>query len=109
MDLVDFYTTLNNLHHTNQALWNGEHGGFPQIVSSKKEENILSFIREKNGDKVLVVMNLSPEAKSYKIKNKKIKGIYTNLFSNEEVSVKSKLSGNLAPWSYQVLHITTNK
>ena len=109
MDLVDFYTTLNNLHHTNQALWNGEHGGFPQIVSSKKEENVLSYIREKNGDKVLVVMNLSPEAKPYKMKNKKIKGIYTDLFSNEEVSVKSKLSGNLAPWSYRVLHITTNK
>jgi glycosidase len=108
MDLVDFYTTLNDLHHRNQALWNGEYGGFPNIISSKNEQNVLAFVREKNGDKVLVIINLSSEERTFKIKNKSIKGNYSELFTKESLNLKTKLSGSIAPWSYKVYHITAN-
>jgi glycosidase len=108
MDLVDFYTTLNDLHHRNQALWNGEYGGFPNIISPKNEQNVLAFVREKNGDKVLVIINLSSEERTFKIKNKSIKGNYSELFTKESLNLKTKLSGSIAPWSYKVYHITAN-
>lgn len=108
MDLVDFYTTLNDLHHRNQALWNGEYGGFPNIISPKIEQNVLAFVREKNGDKVLVIINLSSEERTFKIKNKSIKGNYSELFTKESLNLKTKLSGSIAPWSYKVYHITAN-
>jgi glycosidase len=108
MDLVDFYTTLNDLHHRNQALWNGEYGGFPNIISPKNEQNVLAYVREKNGDKVLVIINLSSEERTFKIKNKSIKGNYSELFTKESLNLKTKLSGSIAPWSYKVYHITAN-
>jgi glycosidase len=108
MDLVDYYTTLNDLHHRNQALWNGEYGGFPNIISPKNEQNVLAYVREKNGDKVLVIINLSSEERTFKIKNKSIKGNYSELFTKESLNLKTKLSGSIAPWSYKVYHITAN-
>jgi glycosidase len=108
MDLVDFYTTLNDLHHRNQALWNGEYGGFPIIISPKNEQNVLAFVREKNGDKVLVIINLSSEERNYKIKNKILKGSYSDLFTEELLNLKTKMSGSIAPWTYKVYHITSN-
>jgi glycosidase len=61
MDLVDFYTKLNHLHQTNQALWGGREGGDLQILSPTGEEHMLVFVREKGKHKVRVSINLSPE------------------------------------------------
>jgi len=109
MDLVEFYTTLNDLHHQNQALWNGQYGSFPIILTPKNEKNVLAYVREKNGDKVLVILNLSPKQQEFKLKNKLMKGKYMELFTNESIIIKSKFSGSLKPWSYRVLHITDQK
>jgi glycosidase len=109
MDLVDFYTKLNTLFHENQALWNGQYGAKPQLISEVSEKDVLVFSREKNGDKVLVIINLSNKTKSFKCTSNVLKGKYTELFSGKTVKLKSSLSMELKPWSYTVYTRTSKK
>jgi glycosidase len=109
MDLVDFYTKLNTLFHENQALWNGQHGAKPQLISEVSEKDVLVFSREKNGDKVLVIINLSNKTKSFKCTSNALKGKYTELFSGKSVKFKSSVSMELKPWSYTVYSASSKK
>ena len=102
MNLVDFYTKINTLKDKNQALWNGSHGGNLTILSPESEKNVLVFTREKNGQKVLVVLNLSNENKSITIANSSLKGKYTNLFTGKKKSIANSLTEDLKPWGYSV-------
>ena len=102
MDLVDFYTKINKLKEKNQALWNGSFGGDLQIISPESNKNVLVFTREKNGQKVLVVLNLSAQKQSIEIENNSLKGKYTNLFTGMKKSIATSLNENLAPWNYSV-------
>ena len=67
LPLEDFYTKLMHLNKDNQALWNGEFGGDLQFITPITDTNSLAYFREKNDDKVLVMLNLSD--KKQEIKN----------------------------------------
>jgi glycosidase len=103
MDLVDFYTKLNELHHSNQALWGGRSGGDLQILSPTGEEHMLVFVREKGKHKVLVAINLSPEKGSVTVNDERLCGKYTHQFSGKKQKVGKTLSLELKPWEYVVL------
>ncbi|MCX7951609.1 MAG: alpha-amylase family glycosyl hydrolase, partial [Clostridiales bacterium] len=51
----NFYKDLIRLKKENQALWNGEHGGNIKFFDIKND-NVLAFVREKNGNRVIVIM-----------------------------------------------------
>jgi glycosidase len=102
MDLVDFYTKLNDLHHSNPALWNGNYGGELTILSPQEEKNVLVFVRKNNGHKVLVVINLSKEAHSLQLKNSCLKGNYTELFTGNSTKIGKTMNVELKPWEYQI-------
>lgn len=102
MDLVDFYTKLNTLFHENQALWNGQHGAKPQLLIDQSEKDVLAFSREKNGDKVIVIINLSNKTESFNCSSAALKGKYTDVFSGKSVKLKSRIAMELKPWSYTV-------
>jgi glycosidase len=102
MDLVDFYTKINNLKEKNQALWNGNFGGDLQIISPENNKNVLVYTREKNGQKVLVIVNLSAEKQTLNFENSSLKGKYINLFTGKKKSISTGLNENLAPWGYVV-------
>ena len=67
IDYNEFYTQLFNLKQSNQALLNGDRGGQMQRLSTSADEAVYAFIRQKNEDKVLVILNLSPEQVSVRI------------------------------------------
>lgn len=102
MDLVDFYSKINKLKEKNPALWNGNFGGDLQIISPESNKKVLVYKREKNGQKVIVVLNLSAEKQSIKIENNSLKGKYTNLFTGKKKSISTCLTEELEAWSYIV-------
>jgi glycosidase len=102
MDLVTFYTKLNHLHHTNPALWNGNYGGDVTILTPQDEKNVLVFVRKNNDHKVLVVINLSKEQHSLKMKNACLKGAYTELFTGKSAKIGKSINLDLKPWEYKV-------
>lgn len=100
------YTTLFALKHKNQALWNGKYGGEMVRIMNDKMDQVISFVREKNGDKVLTFINLSKEKVQVNFDTHFDMGTYTNLFSGKLQEIKANTTFSLAPWEYVVLHNT---
>lgn len=98
------YTTLFNLKHKNQALWNGKWGGEMVRITNDQMKNAISFVREKNGDKVLTFMNLSKEKIIVTFDTKYDTGKYSNLFTGKQMKLPEKLVLTMEPWEYLVLH-----
>lgn len=102
-EYADFYQKLFDLKHRNQALWNGEHGGELVKIPTGNDENIYAFTREKNGDKVVVIINLSADNQLFTLQGDNFKGKYINVFSGGEVNLdKSTGESNIPPWNYLV-------
>ena len=102
MDLVDFYTDLLQLHHHNEALWNGLNGGEVVWVSDVKKGSYCAFTREKNGDKVLCILNLSNADQEIVLNGASVPGKYHNIFTDKSTRFKNGCKVTLAPWGYQV-------
>lgn len=101
------YKTLFDLKHNNEALWNGNWGGEMVKVYNDQPEKVVSFSREKNGDKVMPIINFSDKAVTVKLEAKYHTGNYTELFSNKTYELKGEDVFELAAWDYLVL--TQNK
>ena len=98
----DFYRTLNTLKHNNQALWNGEAGGQIERIKTGKDEDVYAFMREKNGDKVVVILNLSGNSQEITLAGNDYSGDYTNVFANGTSVLTDDMTMNLKPWDYLV-------
>ena len=60
-----FYTKLNQLKESNKALWNAEYGGKLQFIG--ESETVVGFEREKDGNKVTVIINLSDKPQEFNV------------------------------------------
>ncbi len=100
---TEIYTQLFALKHKNQALWNGGYGGEMVRIFNDKQEQVLSFAREKNGFKVIPIINYSSKPVTVKLNSKYQKGNYTELFSNSKIELKGDDVFVLNPWKYLVL------
>jgi len=100
--LAEIYAALLNLKKENPALWNGEAGGTIKFVGTSHEESILAFVREKEGHRVLVVLNLSDEALTITLNNAGLYGFYTDVLNCEEAIIDEESKMQIAPWGYGV-------
>ena len=100
---ADFYKTLFDLKHRNEALWNGTHGGDLIKIPTGKDEAVYAFTREKNGDKVVVMINLSAQKQDIEVGGETAAGEYLNVFSGEKQMLKTADKMTLQPWEYVVL------
>ncbi len=100
---ADFYTTLFDLKERNEALWNGDAGGELVKIPTGNDENVYAFTREKNGDKVVVMINLSGEPQVARPTGGQFTGTYTDVFADAGVELTDGMTQELEPWSYLVL------
>ncbi len=103
LSLSAFYGKLLALKHNNKALWNGAHGGEPVIISSPSSANIFMFLREKEGQQVLVALNIGAEPVDLVLDDARIEGNYTNIFGNSSTTISSGISIKMNAWDYVVL------
>ena len=103
----EFYQKLCNLRHSNRALWSGKNGGVLNKIPTDADEHVYAFTREKDGDRVIVVLNLSKQNRTVTLKpGSDVLGAYTNLFGTSTVQVTREMTLTMKPWEYLVL---TNK
>lgn len=95
---ADFYTKLNQLKHKNEALWNGPHGG--KLVKITDHKNIYAFTRSKNGNEVVVMINLSADNQSFQL-SRSINQM-TELFTGNKPTIKEGATIEMKPWEYRV-------
>jgi glycosidase len=98
----ELLTKLIHLKLENTALWNGNEGGEIQFLNSSKE-SVLVYQRQKDEDKVFVVLNLSNNASEVQFSMEQgFEG--KDLMTSENVSLgtgENKLS--LEPWEFIVI------
>ncbi len=98
----DFYKALLGLKARNKALWNGAHGGDIIRVNTCHDNQIFAFVREKDGDRVFVVLNLADEAHRPMLMGEQHFGTYRELFTGEVQTFDRQMSIELEPWGYKV-------
>ena len=97
-EYADFYKTLFTLKEKNKALWNGVYGGdFNKIT---EHENIFAFQREKEGDYVVGIFNLSDKRQSFTLSGD-ITG--RDVFTGQKVQWEKDSALGLEPWQFYVL------
>jgi glycosidase len=97
-EYADFYTKLNMLKHNNEALWNGSHGG--ELVKLADHKKIYAFSREKNGNEVIVMINLSKDNQTFDL-TRDIDQM-SELFTGIKSTIKQGTTVNMKPWEYKV-------
>ncbi len=94
-----FYKTLFELKKRNQALWNGKDGG--PAVRINESDQIYAFKREKNGDQLVVILNLTGKTAKTKL-DSEVSNL-RNVFSKELQSIEAGKEVVLRPWEFMVL------
>lgn len=98
-----FYTSLLKVKKENQALWNGKAGGDLIKISTNNDENIYAFTRKKNGDQVVVILNLSKRPQEAVLEGEAYLGTYNNVFGNGTMSLQKDMKVTLNAWDFLVL------
>jgi cyclomaltodextrinase / maltogenic alpha-amylase / neopullulanase len=97
---ADLYARLLRLKKTNRALWNGESGALLQHVPTTDNTDVFAFVREKEGDKVLAVLNLSDRERSVTFKGTTFIGSFRNVFTDESATLTAESALTLPAWGY---------
>lgn len=106
---AQLFKTLFSLKKRNQALWNGALGGEMVRIYSDRMGDVISFVREKNGDRVLPVINFSNKKVRVTLNTKDYEGAYVELFSGNVIELKGSDTIELEPWGYKVLAISESQ
>jgi glycosidase len=93
-----FYKTLLNLRKNNPAL--AIDASFTKIESTN-DDAVYAYWREKNGKKVLVILNLSSSPQTFTLKTK-LEGQPENVFVGKPENLKDNQQFAFAPWGYAV-------
>ena len=100
----EFFQKLCNLRHANRAIWSGKNGGSLQKIPTNADEFVYAFTRAKDGDRVIVVLNLTAKNRTVTLNpGSDALGAYMNLFGASTVQVTRDMTLNLKPWEYLVL------
>jgi alpha-amylase len=94
-----FYKTLLNLRKTNPAL--AVDGSFNKL-STGADDKVYAFVREKEGNKVLVIINLSATDAEVKLDDASLKGMPENVFLGKPENVDPAAPVKLSAWGYRV-------
>lgn len=97
--LTDFYKKLVSLRKNNAALWSGQYGGVPQKIDIDNE-NVLAYSRKKDGNEVLVILNLSNQQQEV-AQNAELSGTHQNYMTGKQVDLSGLKS--LKPYEYIVI------
>jgi alpha-amylase len=102
-----FFQNLCDVRHNNKALAAGDRGGKLYKLPTSHDDQVYAFTREKDGDRVIVITNLSklPCDVTLETDDATI-GSYLNVFGASTIQVTKNMQLNLKPWEYLVL---TNK
>lgn len=104
---TDFFRRLCELRHNNRAVWSGANGGKLRKIETDADEHVYAFTREKDGERVIVVLNLTNKNRTVTLRpGSEATGAYMNLFGPSTVQVTREMTLSLKPWEYIVL---TNK
>jgi len=100
-----FYKTLTHLKENNPALYNGNRGGLIEPITNSRPDAVFTFIRQKEENKVFVILNLSDNNQVVSFESELATGNYENIFSGDSVNFQpdEKYTLPLRAWEYRIM------
>jgi len=105
----DLIRKLIKIKKANTALHNGAAGGRIIPVSTDNPGQILSFAREKDGNRVLVFFNLSDEPADFQITDGPAAGAWVDALTGDRDTIRLGATRTYGPWQGRVLVSNQNK
>jgi len=96
------YGRLLKLKKENRALWNGQWGGRLERIPTSDDEAVFAFLRRKDTDRILAVLNLTAEPREIMLRGGEFSGACREVFTGEEIALREGTSLTLGPWGYRV-------
>jgi glycosidase len=93
-----FYTTLLQLRKNSPAL--AANASFKKI-NTGNDKDVYAFVREAGGQKILVLVNLSPKSQAIAITDQSLLGSPENVFIGKPENVTNQ-PRQIEPWGYLV-------
>jgi 1,4-alpha-glucan branching enzyme len=90
------------LMKNNTALWHAKWGATMIKVPNSAENQVLSFVRANDQDKVFAVFNFSSLSQSIDFNESIHFGTYKDYFTDEKVTCNEAFKLQLPPWGYKV-------
>ena len=97
--MAPFYKTMLGLRKSNMAL--AADASYKRL-SGTADTSIFAYKREKEGHKVVVILNLSKQAQKFSIKDASINGNPMNIFMGVKEKVNDIHEFSIEPWGYIV-------
>ena len=94
------YEKLGALKTNNVALHGGKVKASYLRLTTSNDTNILAFVREKDGKKVIYVANLSKKPITFTLP---VEGNFADYMSGEKVVLAKDQSHSFKPWEYKIL------
>ena len=97
------YHSLCTLRHNNPALLSADRGGsFIEIVNNAPD-CLMTFVREKDNNRVVVIANLSPYTVFCDFRTGIYAGEYTDAMTGNTTTLYEHMWGDIRPWEYKIL------
>jgi len=97
--MAPFYSTMLHLRKKNAAL--AADASYKKLITAN-DVAIFAYLREKEGHKVSVILNLSNQPQQFTIKDKAIYGNPTNVFLGMKEKVNATHVFSIEPWGFIV-------
>ena len=97
------YRRLIRMRHANPALDAGGRGGTTIEIRNNAEDCLMTFVRERDGNRVVAAMNLSPYAIHADFRTGIYAGAYVDALSGEAAELPEHVECDMAPWSSRLL------
>lgn len=85
------------------ALWNAPWGAQMIPVVNSAPTKVFSFVRQKDGDKILALFNMSGEPQNVAISDGPVVGQYQDFADGTAVAIAKDSNIAIAPWGYRIL------
>lgn len=92
---------LGKLKTENSALNGGKKSASYKKIATPNDTEILAFEREKNGEKIIYIANLSDKTISISLP---INGEFEDFITGKKIIFDAKLNTQLQPWQYYILN-----
>ena len=92
---------LGKLKTDNSALNGGKKSASYKKIATPNDTEILAFEREKNGEKIIYIANLSDKTISTSLP---INGEFVDFITGKKIIFDAKLNTQLQPWQYYILN-----
>ena len=100
---TEFYKKMCTLYHSHQALHSANEGGSFNEINNNAPDCLLTFVREKDDDRVVVIANMSPYTVFCDFHTGIYAGEYRDAMQDQPTTLYEHLWGDIAPWSYKIL------